>query len=313
VMEWKKRGLIFSTSMFDKLWIKQYAAVPVCDLLGEETLRIYFSTRDEMGRSIPTYIDVARDNPQQIKYIHSGPILELGKLGEFDDRGIMPTWIETWNDIKYLYYIGWNEGKYVPYHNSIGLAISTDGGETFKKKYSGPLLDRSPYDQQFTASCCTLIENGIWRMWYLSATKWEIIDNRPEPFYNIKYAESTDGLNWRREGVTCIDYNPSKEGGISRPTVIREGGVYKMWYSYRGFKNYRNDKNYSYRIGYAESDDGILWERKDNQVGIDVSVSGWDSQMIAYSHVISIGGSKMMFYNGNCFGKTGLGYAILDN
>ena len=86
-----------------------------------------------------------------------------------------------------------------------------------------------------------------------------------------------------------------------------------MWYSYRGGSEYRTNLSQSYRIGYAESLDGLKWTRKDEQVGIDVSKSGWDSEMICYPFVLDINDRRYMFYNGNGFGKSGLGYAMLDD
>ena len=81
----------------------------------------------------------------------------------------------------WLYYIGSNIGVSVPYRNSIGLAISKDGGLTFKRAFEGPILDRTYLEPHFVANSCVLIENGIWRMWYLSTVRWEIHDGRPEP------------------------------------------------------------------------------------------------------------------------------------
>ena len=49
-MEWKKKGLIFNPKENSNDWIKNYAALPVCDLISNKILRIYFSTRDEKGR-----------------------------------------------------------------------------------------------------------------------------------------------------------------------------------------------------------------------------------------------------------------------
>jgi hypothetical protein len=75
-----------------------------------------------------------------------------------------------------------------------------------------------------------------------------------------------------------------------------------MWYSYRGKR---------YRIGYAESSDGLHWIRKDNETGIHVSRSGWDSKMIEYPFVFDHQGSRYLLYNGNDYGKTGIGLALL--
>lgn len=55
------------------------------------------------------------------------------------------------------------------------------------------------------------------------------------------------------------------------------------------------------------------WVRKDEEVGIDVSKQGWDSEMIEYLHVFDHKAKRYMFYNGNKYGKTGFGLAVLEN
>jgi hypothetical protein len=153
-------------------------------------------------------------------------------------------------------------------------------------------------------------EQEKWKIWYLSCIEWKINNGYPEPLYNIKYAESNDGINWKRNGTVAIELKKD-EGGIASASVLKEGNIYKMWYSYRGIFNYRTNKNSSYRIGYAESKDGIKWVRKDHLASIGLSKTGWDSEMIAYPHVFKNNGRKHMLYNGNGFGKSGFGYAIM--
>ena len=77
-----------------------------------------------------------------------------------------------------------------------------------------------------------------------------------------------------------------------------------MWYAIRSFSKL-------YSIGYAESEDGIHWVRRDGDVGIAASDSGWDSEMICYPCVVNLEGELIMFYNGNGHGATGFGYAVL--
>ena len=67
-----------------------------------------------------------------------------------------------------------------------------------------------------------------------------------------------------------------------------------------------------YRLGYAESADGVRWERLDHLAGMERSDEGWDSVMIAYPFVYEHRGVKHLLYNGNGFGETGIGYAVLD-
>lgn len=310
-MKWIKKGLIYYVDNING-WMQTHAQLPTVDLINKDTLRIYFSTRNSKNVSLTTFIDVMADDPKEICYLHDKPIITLGKLGCFDESGIMPSCIITHNSKKYFYYVGWNVGASIRYRVSAGLAISSDDGHTFTKISDGPILDRNIVDPFGIGNISILIENNIWRMWYMSYNKFEIVNAIVEPFYNIKYAESEDGINWNRKGIICIDFKNEQEAGIARPFVIKEDGIYKMFYCFRTAVNYRNDKSESYRMGYAESDDGLVWKRKDEEVGIETSDNGWDSEMIAYPYIYKHNKKFYMFYNGNGFGKSGFGYAELE-
>ncbi|HMK83790.1 MAG TPA: hypothetical protein VK503_08735, partial [Candidatus Bathyarchaeia archaeon] len=200
------------------------------------------------------------------------------------------------------YYNGWDRGAEVN-RFFIGLAISEDKGLTFRKISNVPVLDRSKEDPYFCASPYVMVENKHWRMWYSSAIAWEKINGRPMPRYYMKYAESNDGITWQRTGDACVDFKSKEEWAIAHPSVTKEGELYKMFYSY-------SVSDHGYRIGYAESPDGLRWTRMDEEAGIDVSASGWDSEMICYPFVFVRNGVKFMLYNGKRFGKTGFGYAM---
>ncbi|MHA1381939.1 MAG: hypothetical protein ACTSRG_26510 [Candidatus Helarchaeota archaeon] len=308
-MKWIKKGLIFDPKDNNSNWIQNYAALPVADLVNENLLRIYFSVRDKKGRSCPTFIEVNPEFPEEIKYIHDKPILNFGELGTFDDNGIMPSWIINHAGNKYLYYIGWNPQKTVSYRLSIGLAYSLDGGVTFTKMAKGPILDRSIDEPFFNTAPCVIKESDLWKMWYVSCTGWKVIKRWPEPFYNVKYAISNDGINWKRTQIICIDYDDFTEA-IGKPCVFKEDGKYKMIYSYRNATDYRTNPEKSYRLGYAESEDGISWIRKDSEVGIEFSKDGWDSIMNEYCTTYVHKGKRYLIYNGNGFGESGFGYAV---
>ena len=310
-MTWIKKGLIFKAdNNYD--WMQTHAQVPVIDKIDQGRLRVYFGTRDKYNRTVTTYIEVEADDPRNVLYVHNKPVLPLGKLGSFDDSGVMPSWIVHYGNKKHLYYTGWNVGTTARYRLSIGVAISENNGLTFDRLHEGPILDRTYTEPYFVSNPCVLIDNNLWGMWYLSCVKWEVFNGIAEPYYHIKYAESEDGINWKREGIVCIDFKSENEGGIARPCVIKEGAIYKMWYCYRGSVDYRTNKEQSYRIGYAESTDGIKWIRKDEEAGVDRSEGGWDSEMMAYPYIYEHKGIKHMLYNGNRFGESGFGYAVLE-
>lgn len=301
-MKWEKLGVIFCPDK-EYPWLTTHASVPVAEPIDENILRIYFSSRDINGCSHVCYVDIDIRHPKEIINLSSKPLLSPGELGTFDDSGTMLTWIiHKDKHVRYFYYIGWNLGVTVPFRNSIGLAISKQD-DALERYAKGPIVDRTTQEPHFVASCCVLKEDTGWKMWYLSCTSWEIILNKPRHRYHIKYAESEDGISWTRNGVVAIDFDSENEHAISRPCVLKEDGLYKMWYSYRGD---------SYRIGYAESLDGVHWNRLDQAVGIDVSTQGWDSEMIEYPYVFDYCGNRYMLYNGNGYGKTGFGLAILE-
>jgi predicted GH43/DUF377 family glycosyl hydrolase len=295
-MRWRKRGLIFAPQGCVS-WAHSHAWVPTPDLLGEGYVRVYFAGRNADNLSEVGAFTIHLDEPEKILDVTPIPLLELGPLGAFDDSAVLPAWIVSHNGAKHLYYVAWMQGKRVPFYASIGSAISRDGGKSFTKVSRAPMLARSDIDPYFTAAPCVHVEDGRWRLWYTTNTQWRLVDGAPLPKYHIKYAESDDGVTWRRAGVVAIDFKDDGEYAISRPWVVREDGLYRMWYSYRGK---------TYRIGYAESDDGVSWRRMDDMAGIDVSSSGEDSEMIEYAAVIRHQDRRFMFYNGNNYGAGGI-------
>jgi sucrose-6-phosphate hydrolase SacC (GH32 family) len=305
-MEWIKNGLV--NNVVEKIgWAVSHAQVPTL-LLKKDRLRVYFATRPEPDITLTTFCDLDLNNLTNVIYVHKEPVLSLGEPGAFDQYGIMPSSIIEKDNIVYLYYSGWSRSVGVPYNNFTGLAQSTDGGTTFRKVFRGPILDRTKFEP-FSATSPEVYYNGKWHMWYCSGTNWHNIKDKFEHTYDIKYATSTDGLNWNQNNITSIPQRNEYEA-ITKPTVIKLNEKFHMWYCYRGTFDFRKGED-SYRIGYADSIDLINWVRKDEQAGIHLSDNGWDSEMNAYPAVISIGKNIYMFYNGNSFGKYGFGFAQL--
>ena len=272
--------------------------VPFVELAGD-VVRLYFSARDESGRSVTGCAVFGPESPGTIEY---GPaLLGPGPLGAFDDSGAMGACLVSHEGRRHLYYIGWSRGVSVPFYTFIGCAVSTGGA--FERVSAAPVVERGPHDPYLATSPWVLIEDGRWRLWYASGVRWEARDDGPKHFYNIRYAESQDGISWHPDGRVCIDFAEG-EHALARPCVVKDGDLYRMWYSRRGD---------SYRIGYAESPDGLVWERKDGEAGIDVSPDGWDSEMIEYPCVFEHHGRWFMLYNGNGYGATGIGLALLED
>jgi hypothetical protein len=313
-MKWTKQGRFLNIDHRSDLQVS-YAGLPTVDILSDKVWRVYYTARDAKNMSRPFYVDVEAGNPHNIIQWHDEPIIDVGKLGSCDEMGVTPCTICNFGDRKFMYYVGWTVRNTISYHNSNFLAISEDGGDTWKK-VEGPVISPTPWEPYCSASPFVLNDDGLLKMYYASFVGWKMFDNHPEPMYNIKYAESKDGLIWDRGPHTAVDFKHGhpdfSEGGVAKPSVVRDGNLYRIWYTYRGAADYRTNRDHSYRIGYGESLDGKTFVRMDDRAGIDISDSGWDDTMVTYPHVIRWKDKYYMFYNGNMFGKTGAGYATLD-
>lgn len=306
-MKWKKLGLVFcAKNNFD--WMQTHAMVPIAEWLEEDRFRVYFTSRDTKNRGHGGYLEININFPQNILYLHDKPILSPGGLGCFDDSGVVPTSLVIIGQKKRLYYVGINLGVTVSMRNAIGLAEWDDSQQAFKRLFTGPVIDRSKDKPHFVASPEVKLDEAGFHAWFASCTKWVVHNEVPMHYYNLEYASSNNGIDWKRDGTIAIDFQDEYEYAIAMPRIIKNNNVWQMWFCSRATRD-----TDTYRIRYAESPDGRQWIRKDNLVGIDVSESGWDSEMICYPFVFDHKGKRYMLYNGNGYGRTGFGIATLES
>ncbi|HRE41343.1 MAG TPA: hypothetical protein PLG90_08400 [Ignavibacteria bacterium] len=291
----------------------QSHTTPIAAILLTDRIRIFFSCRSKEDKnrnfiSYASFVDLDINNPVKIIYQHDKQLLKLGNVGMFDEYGTMIAKPVIHDKVINFYYMGWQRlsGLTAPYQVTLGLAKSYDFGMSFEKISNGPVLGIDIYDPISIGNVSVIIENGIWKMWYTSFTRWCFNGKKPTPEYNIKYAESFDGISWKKTNVICVSEN--ENGGVATPSVIKINNTYHMWFGFR--QSYNKDGNVAgYKIGYASSMNGIDWKRNDEIAGISNSKSGWDSEMVCYPHIINVGKKLLMFYCGNGFGKSGFGYA----
>ena len=299
---WAKQGLIFRPDA-SRPWMRTHAAVPTPMPLEGSRYRIYFSSRDEANHSHVGFFDLDLDHPTRVLASSADPVLAPGPLGCYDADGIYAESAVRHAGQVRLYTIGVTTGSVPPlFYASIGCATSADGGATFQKHTAAPIMQRSAFDPCLVTAPFVLQEHGRWRMWYVSGESWTREAHGLQSHYFVKYAESDDGLAWRRDGRVCLSLQ-GDETNIARLWVVRDEGVYRGWYSVGGGRA-------GYRLGYAESADGLDWTRLDDRAGIALSADGWDANAQAYPAVVKHDGRWFMFYNGNAFGRDGIGLAI---
>jgi hypothetical protein len=299
-MSWRKLGRIFQPDG-SFWWARTNASFPTVEPLGDGRIRIYFTSLDERQDGRIGFIDVDSDDPLRVIAVGDQPVLDIGGLGEFDDCGANAMGIASDGARKFLYYQGWQRTEKTPFLIFSSVAVSDDGGASFRKIARAPALDRTASEPYLRGAPFVMRDGDRFRMWYVNSTEWSVRGGEPKYRITVRVTESLDGLDWSGESSLCVEPE-GDEYAVGRPCVIRDGDTYRMWYSIRSFTR-------PYRIGYAESPDGTSWTRRDDAAGIDRSPEGWDSEMICYAYVVDAGPHRYLFFNGNRHGATGFGVA----
>jgi predicted GH43/DUF377 family glycosyl hydrolase len=319
-MRWNKIGQIFNPTIWDdgidRPWMRTHSQC-THSLILKDVVRIFFSCRptNENGwaKSYTTYIDLDKNDLTKIIRLSDKPVMSLGKIGCFDEFAVYPASNIEYDGKLYLYYAGWTRCLSVPFNTSIGLAISTNNGESFERISDGPILSASIHEPFVISGPKIRRFNDRWYLFYLAGCKWINHNGKMEIIYKNRMATSVNGLDWVRHNQNIIPDKIDENECQAGPDVFFKDNLYHMYFVYREGLDFRDKKGRGYKIGYATSKDLYTWDRKDEEGGIQYSVDGWDSSMQHYPHVFELNDKFYMTYNGNEFGKFGFGLAVLED
>lgn len=305
-MQWDRLGLLDLGVPLGPPWTASHAMLPTPELLPDGTVRLYFSSCDAQGRGRPYAVDVDPADPVRALAPPRGPLLELGEPGCFDDNGVVATSVvHAPGGAVYLYYVGFELGTTIRYRLFTGLAVSTDGGATFARHAAVPVLERSDAERYFRCGPYVRHEGGRFRMWYVGGSAWTDVDGKQLPVYDIRYAESLDGIAWPEAGTRLVQAQEPYEHGLGRPYPVGRGADERLLLSVR------DRRSGAYRLGCALRTADGGWERCDPEVGLTVSDTGFDDRAIMYLAVVETAAGTLGFYNGNDFGAAGIGVVRL--
>ncbi len=306
-MSWRKMGRIFAPAG-ERPWAAHSALQPTPLLLeAENRIRLYLGMRDEAGVSRVGWIEVDADDPSRVLDVATTPALDVGAPGCFDDNGVVPCAVVRRDDGIYLYYAGYLLPRQVRFHVFGGLAVSRDGGRHFERVQHTPVVDRTEDELLFRVIHSVRWNGAAWQAWYGGGSTFEApdADGHTRAVYNIRYMESPDGIHFPDRGEVSIDV-AADEHRVGRPFVLHDPARgYEMWFA--GATRAEN-----YRLRYARSEDGRRWRMATDDLGLACSPEGWDSEMMSYPAVVRRGGRAYLFYNGNGYGRTGVGWALRE-
>jgi len=301
-MKWKKLGLIYRPRAHHPKLLS-HAANPLPILLKDDVYRIFFNGRDYHNRSSVGAVDVDIIK-RTVLSSYKKPFLKNGPAGSFYENGVSIGNCYEANKKKFIVFMGWQNPCAKHWRGEIGRVVVNDDLSLLldnEKPFLG-IDEKDPISLSYPWVMPK--DPAGYHMWYGSTISWDV--GNGEMLHVLKYASSLDGFHWCRHGV-AVPFVVGVAQAFSHPTVIgNEQEGYHMWFSYRSGAGER------YRIGYAKSDDAVEWSLNLERAGIEVSSNGWDSEMIEYPFVFDHKCQRYMLYNGNGYGKTGFGLAVLD-
>ncbi len=302
--DWERLGRVFRAEG-QRPWMASHTQMAHAEPVEGSVVRIYFTCRNDQNSSRIAWLLLDLDRPDRVLDVAAEPLMTPGPLGGFDDAGVMSSWMVSEGGERRFYVIGWNIKTAVPLHNSIGYATCpADGAPAHADKWLGPVFERNPVNPFYVSCPCVLKDGEGWSMWFLCGLDWEVRGGRPLSRYTVWRARSADGLDWSPDAEATLQLEHPGEMAIARPCVVRDGPLWRMWNCWRG-------DGYGYRIGYAESEDGEAWTRRDDHLVIPPSGEGFDSEMTCYPFVFDHSGERWMIYSGDAYGQGGLGLARL--
>jgi hypothetical protein len=299
-MNWIRRGVIL-TPNHNIEWLNSWAGAS-CALIENETngkIFIYVTGRDTKGRG---RIGLVEFNiiKNKICKIYRRSVLKLGEIGSFDENGTTYPCVLKEKGVYKMYFTGWILGVHVGWYNGVGLAIGKIKN-SFNKFSKAPIIHRDNENYIGFGSSFVHKKKNIYNIYTTRFESWKKLKTgKLIHYYNIKEGTSKDGVHWNNFSVEpLISFKNKLEYAISKPCIFQYKNRLFMWYSYRGS---------SYRIGFAYLNSKGKWIRADKVLGLK-PLSGWESDMVCYPYVFKYRNYLYMLYNGNGYGKTGLGLA----
>ncbi|OLQ86141.1 hypothetical protein BIY22_12895 [Vibrio panuliri] len=306
-MKWRKLGNIFDISARDLgPYGISHCANPRAINLHGDIFRIFYCSRDLDNRSSVFAIDFDISS-LSILHVYTEPFLTYGKQNSYFSDGISIGNFYEVNGIRYLTFMGWKNPENEHWFGQIGIAELTANYElNLMGDDTKPMI---PLDNSDSISLSypwvTKLPDDTYEMWYGSTKSW-VAESNTEMVHILKRRCSSDGFNWNE----TTDEVPFFEGiaqAFSSPCIYDFGKYKQMWFSYR------SGSGTPYRIGSAISYGNSEWELSLNEMTISPSEveSDWDANMVEYPFVFEHKKMLYMLYNGDGYGKTGFGLAIL--
>ena len=169
---------------------------------------------------------------------------------------------------------------------SITSSVQSVYYSIYKQYKTTPLLVNGPslWEINKIQYPSVILDNGIYKMWYSGHNNY---------YWSIGYAVSLDGINWFKYPYNPIltwDNNVSNPRHFITPSVLKDGDIYKMWFT----SSFTDHNDGDFTIGYAASSNGISWSNINYRQL--TSSQNWDNIGLTHPNIIKINNTYYLYY-----------------
>lgn len=222
----------------------------------------------------------------------NSPILTpSSSTGTWDKTHVQNSFISINNNEYKIWYdgnggLGWR----------IGFATSNDNGITWNKLPT-PIITpslSSNWEKEVAEPTIIITSLNQYQMWYNSINTDHVLSGSDR--FRTRHATSNNGIDWiPGDWVLTGNIGSWDTGGTARGrSIIYKDGLYHMWYSATNDNNLVS--NPYWRIGYAISENGLVWNKQNNNNPVIEPTTSWELNNVSYPKVIFDAGIYKMWY-----------------
>jgi hypothetical protein len=297
---WRKLGLVLEAS--GEPLSRSHAMLPTPHVMADR-VRVFYASCDDEMRGRVFFADFAPEPPFRLMGATREPVLDVGPPGAFDCDGANPSQAFETDGRLALLYIGWQRGPAdAPYTLFGGVAFSDDEGRSFARA-DAPLLPPQREERLFRTAPFIERRPDGYRLLYIGGDAFVAgEDGRALPAYSLM--ELAGATPWDWDGQPRVLMRPDAaagEIGFGRPVAItRADGARRLMISVR--------TRDGYRLVETERDfDPAV--RPAMRPVIPTPLAPWERRMTCFGAPCVVGGHELLFYNGDGYGRTGMGLA----
>lgn len=277
-----------------------HLANPTPFYLGGNIVRIFFSSRNLKNKAGITFIDLDIDRFELLNNKLNILFKAEGYTNTYFRDGISLGNIFSHKMRYFLSFMGWDISSKSPWEGRVGIAEIDPFSPSLLYISDTPIIETFEHVDSSLSYPMVRAINDELHIWYGNTLKKDAGNGDMLHTIHLSILKSDNSLEHKGQ---VIDYEIGKSQAFSRPTILEHNGTLNMLYSVRGIST-------NYRIKRVVSNDGFTWEKADFQL-IGTNHLG-EQEMQCYPYLITIADKVFLFYNGNEYGRSGMGIAILE-